>query len=402
MKEALIKLHLIFNENTELSREQIKELLRDTDIFKILSEDGLIQRLDFIEKQAFLQSYKKRTNSFFEQEQIIYSLGNQPTFDYLKALYQYEKEKYTKESDIGDELLYWLGAVQMYAIMILENYGELLWYNEACRKYFSAQELFEISAYALISVCPDVSEKYEYWVIEIMEKNAGALAEAVNNIVLPLARYKDHALGSRLLDEYLRRFDKSSERDVVWSIPVGLKGDKGSKWVTYTEVNYQDEAYRLEESDNFDGLPLVYAWGLTTVCNERRVFLRKEIIRWAVSCPEEFYKLFVHMVINNDEQLRTDIFAIAMSVCHVCRKNKIFLKIISCWVGTNIFQISQIDGVRNAVIRYYARTIMECAFSENLITGKQIEKCRPPYKSGNSLLLFSIEATAGSRMGDIE
>lgn len=42
---------------------------------------------------------------------------------------------------------------------------------------------------------------------------------------------------------------------------------------------------------------------------------------------------------------------------------------------------------------------MECAFSEKVISEKQIGKCRPPYRESTSFLPFATEATNGTRMG---
>ena len=52
----------------------------------------------------------------------------------------------------------------------------------------------------------------------------------------------------------------------------------------------------------------------------------------------------------------------------------------------------------NAAIRYYARAIMDCAYSEGVINSTQICKCRPPYRIDSALLPFAPEATDGTRM----
>ena len=38
--------------------------------------------------------------------------------------------------------------------------------------------------------------------------------------MLPVLKIDKHPLGSVLLDEFLREFDNSAERDIWWSIPV--------------------------------------------------------------------------------------------------------------------------------------------------------------------------------------
>lgn len=139
-------------------------------------------------------------------------------------------------------------------------------------------------------------------------------------------------------------------------------------WIRPEDIEYMNESYKLENADYFDGMLLVWAWGLTSVDNEQRTMIRQEITKWGIEQPEEFYKLFEHFVGVNDIQANTDIFAIAMAVAHVCRKNCSYLKLISKWINCNIFQYGKIKNMHNAAIRYYARVIMECAYSEGIIT----------------------------------
>lgn len=154
----------------------------------------------------------------------------------------------------------------------------------------------------------------------------------------------------------------------------------------------------MENTDCFDGMPLVWAWGLTSVDNGQRTMVRQELTKWGIAQPEEFYKLFEHFADVNDIQAKTDIFAIAMAVTHMCRKNHDFLELISKWIYHNIFLYGKIKDMHNAAIRYYSRAIMECAFSEGIITDTRVIKCRPPYRTTASLLPFSVKATKGTRM----
>lgn len=266
------------------------------------------------------------------------------------------------------------------------------------REYLYEEDLFSVVAFALVNVNEDSSVQYVEWLKELMRENAYALSLIVNKIVFPLARTEKHPLGSVLLDQCLNEFDKSAERDIIWSIPSRLKGNDDSIWIRYEDIEYANESNKLEDTDCFDGMPLVWAWGLTSVDNEQRTMVRQEIAKWGIAQPEEFYKLFEHFVKVNDTQARTDIFAIAMAVTHMCRKNHGFLKLISRWIYHNIFPYGKIKDMHNAAIRYYSRAIMECTFSEGIITDTQIKKCRPPYRTTTSLLPFSVEATEGTRM----
>lgn len=399
VKIVLLKINEIFENRNEATRAQVKSVLRELDIYRYLDELGLDRILDFLEKHSFLQSYQKCAKSFFEENETIYFLGVQPVYDYLKALRLFEKSEYTEDLNLDAQVLENTGALQMYSVMILENYGKILWNNKFCQEHLYEEDLFSVSAFALTNVNESISGKYAEWLRELMGGNAYALSITVNKIVLPLARNREHPLGTMLLDQCLSAFGKSADRDVIWSVPSKLDANDDYPWIRPDDIEYMNESYKLENADCFDGMPLVWAWGLTSVDNEQRTMIRQEITKWGIEQPEEFYKLFEHFVGVNDIQAKIDIFAIAMAVTYVCRKNRSYLKLISKWIDRNIFQYGKIKNMHNAAIRYYARAIMECAYSEGIITSTQINKCRPPYRIGTSLLPFAPEATTGTRMG---
>lgn len=398
VKVVLIKINDIFETQNEVTQAKIKSVLRELDVYRFLGELGLDKILDFLEKHSFLQSYQKCAKSFFEENEIIYFLGIQPVYDYLKALRLFERSQYTENLELDAQVLENTGALQMYSVMVLENYGKILWDNKFCQEHLYEEELFNVSAFALINVNKDISGKYTEWLKKLMRRNAYALSLTVNKIIFPLARDREHPLGTMILNQCLSMFDKSADRDVIWSIPSNLKVDGDYPWIRFEDLEYRNESYKLEKTDCFDGMPLVWAWGLTSVDNEQRALIRKEITKWGIEQPEEFYKLFEYFVGVNDIQAKTDIFAIAMSITYVCRNNHSYLKLISKWLRHNIFQYGKIKRMYNAAIRYYARAIMECAYSEGVINSTQICKCRPPYRIDSALLPFAPEATVGTRM----
>ncbi len=399
VKIVLLKINELFESCTEVTRTNLKNVLRELEIYSYLKEKGLEEIINFLEKHSFLQSYEKHAEDVFDIGETIYMLGAQHVYDYLKALRLFKKAKYSDKLELDRQVLDNMGALQIYSVMIMECYGEMLWNNQFCKKNIYDEDLFSAVAFALVNVDVNISSKYEDWVFEIMKQNAFALSHTINKIVLPLAREENHPLGSKLLDKCLLQFDKPADRDVIWSIPSGLGGNDEASWIRYEDIEYSNETYRLEVTDYFDGMPLIWAWGLTSVDNTQRVMIRKELTRWAIMQPEEFFELFEHFANVNDIQLKTDMFAIAMAVTHVCRKKRIFVKRMSKWIYRNIFQYGKIVNIHNAAIRYYSRAIMECAFSEGIITNSQIDKCRPPYRTGSSLIAFAPEAAEATRMG---
>ena len=105
VKIVLLKSNEIFETQNEVTRTQIKSILRQLDIYHYLNESGLDKLLDFLEKHSFLQSYERYSKSFFEENETIYSLGVQPVYDYLKALRLFEKSEYSDELELDNQVL---------------------------------------------------------------------------------------------------------------------------------------------------------------------------------------------------------------------------------------------------------------------------------------------------------
>ena len=92
--------------------------------------------------------------------------------------------------------------------------------------------------------------------------------EIFNNVMLPVLRIDKHPLGSILLDEFLRKFDNSAERDIWWSIPSYLKNSYDAEWNAYTEIDFEN--INLDNTDKYYAAPLTLAWSLSSVNNNIR------------------------------------------------------------------------------------------------------------------------------------
>ena len=97
----------------------------------------------------------------------------------------------------------------------------------------------------------------------------------MNKIILPVSRIENHPLGAQMLHEYLMSL-KLPENDIIWSVPSYLSYSGDAPWKCYT-INLNDKRYELCSEDKHNGIPLVYAWMLTTVNNIERVGYRREL-----------------------------------------------------------------------------------------------------------------------------
>ena len=176
VKIVLLKSNEIFETQNEVTRTQIKSILRQLDIYHYLNESGLDKLLDFLEKHSFLQSYERYSKSFFEEDETIYSLGVQPVYDYLKALRLFEKSEYSDELELDNQVLENIGALQIYSVMVMDSFEKTLWENKSCRENLDEEELFSAVAFALVNVNEEISGKYAGWLKELIGRNAYALS----------------------------------------------------------------------------------------------------------------------------------------------------------------------------------------------------------------------------------
>ena len=72
---------------------------------------------------------------------------------------------------------------------------------------------------------------------QLMNYSAAEFRDMFERVILPVSNVPNHPLGSVLLDEFLRDFDKPAQRDIWWSIPTHLKINFNAERGCYTEIN---------------------------------------------------------------------------------------------------------------------------------------------------------------------
>jgi hypothetical protein len=354
--------------------------------------------IDFIEDYGILQSHIVYSNTILEAPKIYYSIGIQPYFDYILAILITNQIQDPSEVALTDTLVDQKGALQMVSILLLEDYGYLITENTSFRDNLSNNELFDLVCFSLSNVSPIPASKYIPLVKRMMNYNSDCLRSVVNKIILPVSRIENHPLGAQMLHELLMSFETAGKRDIIWSVPSYLSYSGNAPWKCYTKINLNDKRYELCNEDKYNGLPLIYAWMLTTVNNIERVGYRRELMKWAILQPFEFYKLFEYTWSTNDPQMKEDLFSIAMGTVFMLEKGHPVIKLFSDWMLNNIFAPNKISMHYNCAIRYYSRAIVERAYAFGNLNDEDVGKSRPPYHTSGTISL-NREATSGTRMG---
>jgi len=398
VQNSLLAIARKFLTSTTVYRNDLIDSLTDVSGLITTAHDYRRELIDFIEDYGILQSHTVYSNTILEPPKIYYSIGIQPFFDYILALLITNQIQDPSEVTLTDTLVDHKGALQMVSILLLEDYGYLITENKSFRDNLSNNELFDLVCFSLSNVSPIPASKYIPLVKRMMNYNSDCLKSVVNKIILPVSRIENHPLGAQMLHEYLMSFETAGKRDIIWSVPSYLSYSGNAPWKCYTKINLNDKRYELCSEDKHNGIPLVYAWMLTTVNNIERVGYRRELMKWAFTQPFEFYKLFEQTWNTNDPQMKEDLFSIAMGTVFMLEKGHPCIKLFSDWMINNIFAPDKISLHYNCAIRYYSRAIVERSYAFGNINNEDVGKSRPPYHTSGTIPL-NREATSGTRMG---
>lgn len=353
---------------------------------------------NYLENYGILRLYCEHGSGLLSPDIYFYYPGIQGYFDYASALTLIYKYETPQSIDFSEHKQLPRNAYYILSVIAIQNFSYLITSNESIDSVIDESFKEELRFFALRHTKPSDAVQYKPHLLHLMANNAETLKKITNNIVLPLAREPQHPLGVPLLNEFLLGFEHPAQRDVLWSVPSCLKDSKGELWYSSTEVALEKDLYPLTDVDTADGLPTVYAWALSTVDNIRRRAYRIELTKWAIRVPNEFYKLFLKFSLVNDPQIRSDIFAILMSLLFE-DENTELLNIAAKWLMENILAPDKIEENRDIAIRHYSTSIVRKAESLGIVDSETASKYLPPFTPTTNDIALSEEALAGTYMG---
>ncbi|PGW64714.1 hypothetical protein COE18_01225 [Bacillus cereus] len=397
IKSSLIAISSLFIEKERIPLPEIEQVLIDS-IPMINSQEIVSSLIQYLENYGLLQSFEEYSESFFGDSKRIFSIGMQPIFDYIFALRLYESGHNYDDMKIPEQFLKQNGVIMMLAILLMEEHSYLLSKNSCIKQAFSDSKRLSLTCFTLANVSITAAEKYKEHIAEVMRIDAEHLKKIVDSLIKVVSRVKGHPLGSKMLHDYMMEFSLPAERDIIWSVPSNIVYGINEKWASSSSIQLDHETFKLKADDSFDGLPLIYAWLLTTVNNSERVSYRATLGEWAVSQPLEFFKLFQLVIETNDMQMKEDIYSIAAGSVLANQTNEELVKLFCDWIIQFVYPDANTCLTNNIAIRYYTRSILESGYRKGYINEATIERCRPPYFN-NMDIPIDITARTGSRMG---
>lgn len=392
----IVFLSKCFIEKAYIERsELLAQVTKNNNISNEVAEKALYH----LEQYGIIGSYCEKGTGLTPDSYIYFS-GIQGYFDYAAALHIIEMNKHPSliRFDSYKEVNY--NTLYCLAIISIQQYGFLLTDNPTINHVLNRFGFFELQCYALQHSDAKAAIQYRKYILEIMESGADALVVIVNRLVLPLSRIPEHPLGASLLDDFLTNFEKPAQRDIVWSLPAYLRHSEGKRWGKSDSVfviHDKNEEYQLTVEDSAEGLPIIYAWMLSSVDNTVRRDCRNKLMVWARTTPWQYFMLFQHFSDVNDPQIKSDLYSILM--CLVCDcSNYELTKTISDWIISNTLSPTVIDRNRDVSVRYYAVSIIEKALMLGIYSKDSVKEYLPPYTVSNNEIEMSKDALAGTRM----
>lgn len=392
---SILLLANLFSNESGIERSKVINAIAQKLSIAIVRSQKLVK---YLESYGILHLYCKPGNGLLSPDTYIYQPGIQGYFDYASALTLIEENRLPQNIDFNKCRNLPRNAYYLLAIISIQRFSYLIVDNTSIGVVIDEPFKDELLCFALRHTKPAEAAQYKVRLFQLMSNNANTLKKIVNNLVLPLARIHDHPLSVALINEFLLSFEYPAQRDILWSVPSHLKSSKGERWYSNSELELNQDAYSLTSVDIAEGLPTVYAWALSSIDNTRRQMYRDELMGWALKTPKEFYKLFLKFSFVNDPQIRSDVFAILMSLIFE-NENIELLQEASNWLMENILSPQKIDDNRDIAIRYYSTSIIRKAISAGVITSESAAKYLPPFQPTSNKIALSEKALGGTCWG---
>lgn len=369
-------------------RSELCNIIKDAQSIAIIDERAALRLMDYMVGYGLLSEFVTSERNPLIPPVREYEIALQPIMDYLLAIQLVDKVIKENDNDLPKELSYRQGTIQMASIILLQDHKRLvgkdgLWNN--------SRDLFDLQLFTLANVTPDRTEPYVDGVKKIITHSMTVSRKLVNQLMVKVARIKNHPLGPILLHETLNEIKIVAERDLFWSVPEYLPIKNEAVWEGSGPIFVNIENNGLLASDTHDGLPLLYAWQLTSVDNRIRQTCRKELTKWGQENPSEFIQLIILTFSTNDPQMKEDLICCAFAVASTWT-NQPELKALADWALAEVFDEPKIKELYNAIIRNAGRAIVERAYLYGFVAKQDVEKARPSYPNSSVNLPIDIKA----------
>ncbi|MDD7885055.1 hypothetical protein [Flavivirga sp. 57AJ16] len=396
----------LFYYNSEVSHTHIFDLEIEKKL-KYLDNNEIELLIEFLSNNGILIKYEreKKTNSILKSKESFYNFSYQSILETIvsnKISHSIINEEIdclpdsifkplplsNELDDINNSYIDFIPNRKIIEDIITDVFiknQKLIGFDNFLTKGFSESEIFELQLITLSLAPNKLSNKFKDWITQIFNEDYLKRFKILQDLIIPLSYDNESAFNAMFLHNILKNIPSVFERDKFWS---GLDGTEKNLVLTKLKVKEYElndwsiksilnDNFDLDETDMFNGLPLVYTWGLTTIDQKLRENIRIKLTKWALILPIEFKKLLDLMVPIKDPQINEDLASITLGVATKCKDKNAVLE-IALWCLNNVF--NDTNKFRNVIVRYGFRSIVERAFQFSLISENEVEKARPTIK----------------------
>lgn len=402
----------LFYYTSEVSHTQIFDLKIEKKL-KYLDNNEIELLIEFLSNNGILIKYErdKNTNSILKGKESFYNFSYQSILETIvssKISHSIINEEIdclpdsifepiplsNELDDINKPYIDFIPNRKIIENIITDVFvksQKLFGINNFLTAGFSENEIFELQLSALYQAPNDLGNLFKDWITKIFNEDYIKRFQILQSLIIPLSYDRESAFNAMFLHNILKNIPTVFERDKFWS---GLDGTE--KRLVSSKLNVReyelnewsiasilDNMFDLDETDMFDGLPLIYAWGLTTIDQKIRENIRVKLTKWALIVPLEFKKLLDILRPINDPQINEDLAAITLGLA-TKSKDKKAIHEIALWCLNNIF--NDTDKHRNVIVRYGFRSIIERAFQYGFLTEEEVNIARPNKKENLEIL----------------
>jgi hypothetical protein len=377
-------------EQRTFERSELCTIIVDAQPEGMFDKKTAFRLMDYMVDYGLLSEFVTSEQNPLSPLVRTYEITLQPMMDYLLAIQLVERVTGSGDNDLLKGLDYRQGTIQMAAIILLQDHKRLVG-KDGLWDTSIHMDLFDLQLFTLANVTPDRTEPYVDEVKINITQSMSVSRKIVNQLMVQVARNKNHPLGPNLLHKTLYEIESVAERDLFWSVPEYLPRKNGSIWEGNGSIFVNDANNRMLASDTHDGLPLLYVWHLTNVDNRVRQTCRKELTKWGATNPTEFVRLIELTFSTNDPQMKEDIVCCAFAVASTLT-NQPELKALSEWALAETFAEPDNMKCHNAVILCASRAIVERAHLYGHVGQRDVKKVRPPYPPSQVYLPIDLNA----------
>lgn len=344
-----------------------------------------------LERHGILKREEDDSNDGGLVIEVRYRSTNQSYIDFLvaKKLAKFMFESGTKK--IPDEFLKRSSVLQIATNILLKDYGIEIGVDGIGQNIGDE----DIKKFVTVSIGElDKLEAGNYIARGVSEFKSSVQGRnrIFNSWIYPAADNASSPFNGKYLHDILTSFKDEFERDKIWSGPANYDSEKDFR------ISDILSGYQLSNGQKFDGMPLVFAWSLTTVDNIYREYAKTQLTNWAYHDLGEFNKLIELLFGKYDAQMDEDLALIILGVASIQMIASDEMKVLSLWIDANVFTEEKIKIIKDALVRHCCRAFQERAFTFGLIGEEELKRARPPYNLNAEfeLVPLYIKKTTGS------